>query len=477
MGHILSARRCWPIQSAALLLRADLEKSHGRRVDRSCSQTELICKLMQGIDDETSDEIRLERTDFVLASGLEPIWQANVLHTTILRSLGCTSEALLILEKLELWDNVIDCYKALGQLEKAESLVRRLIEQKPTDSMLFVYLGDITQNTEYYYTAIKLSDDRNARAHRSLGHLLLMRKNYEEAYKHLRRSLELQPIQLGTWFNAGYCAWKLENYKDSTHCYHRCVSFQPDHFEAWNNLSAAYIRCGQKEKAWKLLQEALKFNYEHANVWENFMLLSVDIGNFQQAIISYHRLLDLNKRGADDEVLELLASQVLKREKQLVNDDEIAENVKDKEDLVKLFARISAQHQTLSPKTLRLWAQLKKPRGKLTNETRTEFEKYLQLMEKSFGQANGKQNWSKDESAIINILETAIRLGEDRIELAKFINSPTSVNEASARIRLSLRGVLTRIEKDENSRIPGEKTHARLEFLVSEAKKLLQNVN
>lgn len=31
-------------------------------------------------------------------------------------------------------------------------------------------------------------------------------------------------LQLGVWFNAGYCAWKLEHYADAVTCYHRCVS-------------------------------------------------------------------------------------------------------------------------------------------------------------------------------------------------------------------------------------------------------------
>ncbi|CAI2348962.1 unnamed protein product [Caenorhabditis sp. 36 PRJEB53466] len=473
---VISARRDWSIQSAALLLRADLEKGRGRRVDRSCVQSELVVKLQQGVDDPVEVEKRRARTEYALTSGLPPFWQSSVLLAEILKSLGCTSEALLILERLEMWDGVVECYKQLGQIDKAETLIRRLIEQKPEDSMLQVYLGDITRNPEYFLKAIELSNDRNARAHRSLGHLLLMDKKFEEAYKHLRRSLELQPIQLGTWFNAGYCAWKLENFKESTQCYHRCVSLQPDHFEAWNNLSAAYIRYGQKEKAWKLLQEALKYNYEHQNVWENFMLLSVDVGAFSQAIAAYHRLLDMNKRGADDEVLELIAGQILKREGELKEEEaeEKTELKKEKEEMVKLLARISANHQTLSPKTLRVYALLKKP-TELSAETRTEFEKYVQLMEKSLAAANGKLTWPKEENLAVNVVETAMQLAEDRLKLARFINSETSVKEASAKVRLSLRGILTRLDKEAGARVPGDDAQ-RLTELTEVAKSLLETV-
>ncbi|KAE9417268.1 hypothetical protein Angca_005843, partial [Angiostrongylus cantonensis] len=279
---IIKQRRCWPVQVAALLSRCELERTRKRRVERACAQSELICNLMDGVDDKTSIEIKWKRCGLVLASGLDPFWIARCVHAETLQSLGSTSEALLLYEKLAMWDCVVDCFKKLGQLEKAEALIHRLISDRPNDSMLVCLLGDITMEVTYYEKAVQMSNDRNARARKSLGNLLLLRNHFESAYEHLRRSLELQPIQLGAWFNAGYCAWKMERYSDAVTCFHRCVSLEPDHFEAWNNLSSAYIKLGQKERARKILQEALKFNFEHPKVWENFLLLCVDTAQFDQ---------------------------------------------------------------------------------------------------------------------------------------------------------------------------------------------------
>jgi tetratricopeptide (TPR) repeat protein len=110
----------------------------------------------------------------------------------------------------------------------------------------------------------------------------------------------------------GHCAWKLERYQDAANAYHRCVSFEPEHFEAWNNLAAAYIRMNQKPRAQKILTEALKFNYDHANIWENYLLICVDVADFAQAIEAYHRCIDLKHRFQDDQVLEIVVTQVLK---------------------------------------------------------------------------------------------------------------------------------------------------------------------
>ncbi|VDM72843.1 unnamed protein product [Strongylus vulgaris] len=155
LDAIINQRRCWSVQAAALLARCDLERMKNRRVERACAQSELICKLMDG-EDETPEDVKTKRCTLVLASGLEPFWEARVIHAETLRSLGCTAESLLIYEKLELWDNVIDCFKQLGQLEKAEALIRRLLTNRPDDSMLYCYLGDITLETSYYETAIKV---------------------------------------------------------------------------------------------------------------------------------------------------------------------------------------------------------------------------------------------------------------------------------------------------------------------------------
>ncbi|CAD6188243.1 unnamed protein product [Caenorhabditis auriculariae] len=473
INTVLASRRCWPLQASALLLRSELEKKNKRMVERACSQTELLHKLMTGIDDLSEESTRFERANFALAAGLWPFWQVAVLQSSILRSLGCTSEALIILEKLELWDDVISCYKSLGQLEKAETLIRRLLEEKPHDSMLHVYLGDITHNTEYYEKAIEISGDRNSRARRSLGHLFLMQKKFEDAFANLQRSLELQPIQLGTWFNAGYCAWMLQKYGDAIKCYHRCVCLEPEHFEAWSNLSAAYIRAGQKEKAWKLLQEALKFNYEHAKVWENFMLLSVDVGDFSQAIMAYNRLLDLKKRESDEEVLEIIARQVLHRQANK-GGNELKELEEVKNEMIKLLARISSTH-TLSSKVLELYADLKKP-SELTSNTTTTYEQYVQLLEKSSNVASNKQNWHKNEEEATRVLESAVKLSNERLVLAGHSTATNAQRDANARIRLSLKSLLARADQGKQDRPPSE-FHDRLIAAEHQARQLLALVS
>lgn len=56
---------------------------------------------------------------------------------------------------MELWEDVVYCYKSLQQEEKAETLIRDLIRKKEHPNY-YCILGDITRNPDYYEKAIEV---------------------------------------------------------------------------------------------------------------------------------------------------------------------------------------------------------------------------------------------------------------------------------------------------------------------------------
>jgi pentatricopeptide repeat protein len=93
--------------------------------------------------------------DFLFASGPLPFWEVSKLHARVLLSLGCISDALRIFERLQSWNDVVNCHLGAGQPEKAESLIRKLLEEKD-DPNYFCLLGDITNNADLYWKAIEV---------------------------------------------------------------------------------------------------------------------------------------------------------------------------------------------------------------------------------------------------------------------------------------------------------------------------------
>ena len=77
------------------------------------------------------------------------------------------------------------------------------------------------------------------------------------------------------------------NYVSNIRCRHR------QNYEAWNNIAHAYIRLGQKDRAWKTLQEALRFSFDNWKIWDNFLVVSMDVGEFEEVRGFFRRSLPL----------------------------------------------------------------------------------------------------------------------------------------------------------------------------------------
>uniref|UniRef100_A0A915PPA7 Transcription initiation factor TFIID subunit 12 n=1 Tax=Setaria digitata TaxID=48799 RepID=A0A915PPA7_9BILA len=437
IDEVITQRRNWALQVSALLQRSELERRRTRRVERACMQMESLSNLLNGIGiKEVGKDTLKRRLQLLPASGMKPFWYVDTVRAEILRSIGCTAESLLIFEKQEDWDNVIDCYQSLGQLEKAERLVRDLLAKNDNDSTYWCFLGDILHEPNAYERAIEVSNGRSFRAHRSLGMLMLQRKHYDLSYQHLKRSLELQPINALAWFNFGCCAWKLEKWDEAAKAYHECVRYEPAHFQAWNNLAAVYEKLNDAERAKVLLQEALKLNFEHIKLRENYMLLCIRTHDLSSAISAFHVLLDLDKQYKDDIVIEAVTQKLIT----LREENEVS--AKCLTDMMcKLLGRITSQ-QTCSPIIWHCYAELKHPNAE---SCVNDYEIYVKLLERAFRACCNKKDWHKDGDSCIAVLNAAMKLSESKKVLSEMKNTgDTFIN---SEIRITLLPIIASIEK------------------------------
>jgi tetratricopeptide (TPR) repeat protein len=127
----------------------------------------------------------------------------------LLISCGIVGEALDIFKDLELWDNLIYCYRLLGKVADATSLINARISVTPNDPRLWCSLGDVTNNDDHYKKALEVSNNKSARALRSLARSAYNRNDFHASKMLWESALALNSLFPDGWFAYGTVAWKV----------------------------------------------------------------------------------------------------------------------------------------------------------------------------------------------------------------------------------------------------------------------------
>ncbi|KAI5641769.1 tetratricopeptide repeat protein 27 [Phthorimaea operculella] len=323
----------------------------------------------------------------------KPAWTWRQQLADLYLSLGLVKAALEHYEALQLWEDVIVCYTCLQLRHKAAEIIQQQIDIAPTVK-LYCLLGDATDDEACYEKAWEFSNHRSSRAQRHWGNFLYEHKKYEECIPHFEKSVEINSIQERVWLRMAFAALETENWELAAKSYRRYTYLQPNTFEAWNNLAKVYVKQGDKNRAyraliealrfnydnWKhhlmyieawnnlakvyvkqgdknrayrALIEALRFNYDNWKLWENVIIVSMDTGHFEDVIRGAHRLLDLQGKFEDVEVLTLLTRAVVQDSKDA--DGNGAARLRKR--VLELFGRITSVHQN-KPELWQLYSDI-----------------------------------------------------------------------------------------------------------------------
>ncbi|KAI2796359.1 Tetratricopeptide repeat domain 27 [Blomia tropicalis] len=313
ISFLLERTTVWSIAFALLEKRSYFERSSRRRIERSMKQLETLTNTVRTEYDKKFlvNEVRGRIRHFysILSS---PFWHVEKLLADLLVSLGVVKSALDVYLRLELWNEVVGCYRQLKRPDKAEEIVRNLLERDGDNQPnLHCILGEITGDIECYHHALKLTNQKYAPATKMLGMHYFALREFDKALDYYQQSVATNSSQPDLWFRIGYIGLIEENWELAANAYRQVLQFEENSFEAWNNLSKAYIKLGDKPRAMRTLQEAIKCNFENWKIWDNYIAVAIDVGAFNEAIEAWNRLIDFKNGNVDDNIITILVEAVV----------------------------------------------------------------------------------------------------------------------------------------------------------------------
>ncbi|RXW20162.1 hypothetical protein EST38_g5701 [Candolleomyces aberdarensis] len=263
VSRVISHPRNWSVHTMALLLRSRLESQRTRTVERSTFQLQALIDQMP-----TADSTLQERLAHFHSIPLPSKWEMEKELALRYMSLGVVKSGLEIFERLEMWEDVVQCYNSLSRADKGVSIVRDLLEGRKEEAdavltrgkagtahrkelqdttreaKLWCLLGDLEPENaeEHYQKAWSVSKESSGRAMRSLGGYYFAREKYPQAVASLKKAVAIHPLQSRPWFILGCASMRLEDWETARDAFGRCVAIDEEDGESWSNLASMYLR-------------------------------------------------------------------------------------------------------------------------------------------------------------------------------------------------------------------------------------------
>ncbi|KAI4994400.1 hypothetical protein ZWY2020_029448 [Hordeum vulgare] len=256
--------------------------------------------MMENLVEDIAKEFPVvsQRTKLVFGVHMPPIPALRKEYGELLISCGLLGEALNVFKELELWDNLIYCYRLSGKVADAVSLINTRLSVTPNDPRLWCSLGDATNNDDHYKKALEVSDNKSARALRSLARSAYNRNDFHTSKILWGSALALNSLYPDGWFAYGTAAWKDKDLEKAVDAFSRAVQIDPENGEAWNNIACLHMIRGKSQAAVQAFKEAVKFKRNSWEVWENYSKVALDTCNMRLTLEAVKMVLNLssNKR-------------------------------------------------------------------------------------------------------------------------------------------------------------------------------------
>ena len=133
-----------------------------------------------------------------------------------------------------------------------------------------------------------------------------MQKNYEEALKYFKKSVEINPDYFRSTFNLGIAYERLNCKEKALEYYFRACQLNPEYQDIYLNISALYIKQKKFMESLEILTEGISNAEKTYNLYYNRACVYLKIGDeeksfsdLENAVIENPKLIDYLKVDED----------------------------------------------------------------------------------------------------------------------------------------------------------------------------------
>ncbi len=204
-----------------------------------------------------------------------------------------------------------------GDLQQAERLYRRFLDQNPKHAECLQLLGALHYQLKQYDEAIKCIAEAIAlrgdqpHYHYNLGEAYRASHRIPEAKLCYERAVRIKPDYAVAYNNLGTTCLKLERFEEAKDALEKAVDLKPDFYQAWDQLGLLHQLRGKSKSAQDCYRRALQADPNYAPAHNNLGNLLSDSGRLQEAYASYEQALrcDPQCAGAQANVANVLRKQ------------------------------------------------------------------------------------------------------------------------------------------------------------------------
>lgn len=325
LERVLQQKTDWMIVSTALLQRVWIEALRVHCQERSIIQLQaLVDSHEKKLTWTQSTFISINNKDHQFAPANKrlqhihwliypPRWELLQSLAELYSKVGMHITAAELFQSVELWDNVVDCYRHCGKTNIAETIVRKRLALTSSPRM-YTVLGDLTNNPSYYEMALEISHNKYTSAYISLGNYYYGKGILRKALNNWVRALKIHPWnQIHVWFRLGTVSMKLQEWKIALQAFTEIIQQEPNESgDAWTNIAAIHSKNGNISASYFALNEALKMNRNNCYIWINKLYTCLDLQKYDEAIQACCTLIDLRSLSGDSDSIPMVEERCVR---------------------------------------------------------------------------------------------------------------------------------------------------------------------